>query len=300
MACRPATPAPSTKTRAGGTVPAAVIARRDKARALLLEGVAALDYVTTFIEREGIECHLRVNGRFRGASRPEHYERMARDFDDLRELAGVDAYMVPATGQSDEIGSSLYHGGGVLPNDASVHPALYHDGLLERAESAGVDVHSHTRVIGIEQSGANATVLTARGAVECEREDLVGAPPDRAQRQDRPVALVVRVLEVGDPAAAQGGDLRLHSSQIDRHPQPRRSDHPHAGEATRRPSRNGRTRALPRRARSVSVAAADAERVERRLAGVRRGAEYLDPAGLFSGGAPSAPLRPRLVRVTLR
>ncbi|MCH9673715.1 MAG: FAD-binding oxidoreductase [Gammaproteobacteria bacterium] len=141
---------------------------QDKARALILEGTAALEYVKRFIVEEGIECHLRVNGRFRGASRPEHYEHMARDMEDLRAIAGVESAMVPHAEQGNEIGSELYHGGSVLPGDASVHPALYHDGLLQRAESAGVGVRSHTRVIGIEQSNEGATVITERGSIACD------------------------------------------------------------------------------------------------------------------------------------
>ena len=139
----------------------------EQARALIREGTEALDFVKSFIEREGIECHFRVNGRFRGASRPKHYENMARDMEDLRSLAGVDAYMVPRDEQRGEIGSGRYHGGSVLPGDASVHPALYHDGLVARAEAAGVDIRSGVRVTGISQTAAGATEHTERGDVIC-------------------------------------------------------------------------------------------------------------------------------------
>jgi glycine/D-amino acid oxidase-like deaminating enzyme len=144
----------------------------ERARALLLEGAAALEYVKTFIQTEGIECHLRVAGRFRGASRPEHYEAMARDMEDLRDVAGVESHMVSRAEQGDEIGSDLYHGGAVLPNDASVHPALYHDGLTERAEAAGATLCSHTRVTGFDEKTDGVVVHTERGDVEC-REVVV-------------------------------------------------------------------------------------------------------------------------------
>lgn len=139
----------------------------ERARALVLEGIAALDYVKRFITDEGIECHLRVNGRFRGASRPEHYENMARDMEDLLAIGGVEAHMIPRSEQGDEIGSDRYFGGSVLPGDASVHPALYHHGLLERVETAGAAVHGNTRVTGIEQSAEGATVICTRGTVKC-------------------------------------------------------------------------------------------------------------------------------------
>ena len=135
------------------------------AKALLLEGVAALDFIKSFIAEEGIECHFRAAGRFRGASRPQHYEAMAKDMEDLRAIAGVESHMVPRAEQSAEIGTELYHGGSVLPGDASVHPALYHTGLLERAEKAGARFYSHCRVTGIDDQGDSVAVQSAKGAV---------------------------------------------------------------------------------------------------------------------------------------
>ena len=140
---------------------------RDQAR-IIQEGTAALAYVKTFIEREGIECHLRINGRFRGASKPEHYENMARDMEDLYAIGGVESFMVARGDQQAEIGSNLYHGGSVIPGDASLHPALYHQGLTARAEESGVQMRSHTPARAIEQTGSGARVITDAGAVQCE------------------------------------------------------------------------------------------------------------------------------------
>ncbi len=141
---------------------------RDQARALIQEGTAALAYVKTFIEREGIECHLRINGRFRGASKPEHYENMARDMEDLYAIGGFESFMVARGDQQAEIGSKLYHGGSVIPGDASLHPALYHQGLTARAEESGVQMRSHTPARAIEQTNSGARVITDAGAVECD------------------------------------------------------------------------------------------------------------------------------------
>ena len=142
---------------------------REQARALILEGTAALNYVKSFVVDEGIECHLRVNGRFRGASRPEHYDNMARDLENLQDVSGVEAHMVSRAEQADEIGSELYHGGMVLPLDASLHPALYVKGLSERAEQAGVTLRSHTRVTRLEQAAESVTVHTEAGIVTCDQ-----------------------------------------------------------------------------------------------------------------------------------
>jgi glycine/D-amino acid oxidase-like deaminating enzyme len=144
----------------------------ERARALLLEGTSALDFVKSFVQQESIDCHFRQAGRFRGASRPEHYEAMARDMEDLRALTGVESHVVPRDEQHVEIGSNLYHGGTVLPADASLHPALYHAGLVERAEAAGVQLLPHTRVTGIQEQGEQVQVNTVRGVI-CAKQVLV-------------------------------------------------------------------------------------------------------------------------------
>ncbi|MEM7403834.1 MAG: FAD-binding oxidoreductase [Pseudomonadota bacterium] len=142
---------------------------REQAHALIREGIAALDYVRSFIQTEKIQCHLRTNGRFRGASRPEHYEAMAKDMADLKAIGDVDYEMVSASELANEIDSRLFHGGAVLPNDLSVHPALYHEGLMQRALEAGAALHSLTRVTSIEQSAGGAQVVTERGRVQCDQ-----------------------------------------------------------------------------------------------------------------------------------
>ncbi len=108
-----------------------------KAEAMLREGVRMLDYIADLIASEKIDCHFSRCGRFRAAMQPEHYESMARDMEDLRQIAGVESFMVPRAEQHSEIGSDVFFGGSVLPGDASLHPALFHAGLMQRIEERG-------------------------------------------------------------------------------------------------------------------------------------------------------------------
>ena len=142
---------------------------KDQAQALLQEGISALSYIKAMIGAEDIQCHYREAGRFRGASRPKHYDNLARDMDDLHTFAGVESYMVPQAELGSEIGSSLYYGGAVLPGDASLHPALYHSGLLDRAESAGVRVFSHARVEDVQDRGQKLQITSARGVLSADK-----------------------------------------------------------------------------------------------------------------------------------
>lgn len=146
---------------------AALVALRGeaKATALLREGTAMLGHIGELIAREGIDCDYTVCGRFRGCVRPEHYEAMARDMEDLRRVAGVPSFMVPKAEQAAEIGSAYYHGGSVLPLDASLHPGRYHAGLLARAQAAGASVHGFAAARAIARDGAGFEVTTERGRI---------------------------------------------------------------------------------------------------------------------------------------
>ena len=143
----------------------ALIARfgEAQARALLAEGVAALGYVGDLIETEQIDCHFQRVGRFRGANHPAHLAPLIRDMQDLSQAAGVEFHPVSRADQASEIGTDLYHGGVVLPNDASVHPGLYHQGLLERVEAAGVKVVAHTTMLSLHRERQRVAVRTTRG-----------------------------------------------------------------------------------------------------------------------------------------
>ncbi len=136
---------------------------RKKAEAMLREGTRMLDHIAALIAEENIDCHFRHCGRFRAAVRPEHYEAMAQDMRDLKDIAGVESSMVPRADQHSEIGTDCFFGGSLLPNDASLHPALYHAGLMQRIKSSGGRVLDHTPVQNIIPIGSEFRVVTNRG-----------------------------------------------------------------------------------------------------------------------------------------
>ena len=140
---------------------------RKRAEAMLREGVAMLDHIEDLIAREKIDCHFARCGRFRAAIRPQHYEAMARDMDDLREVAGVESFMVPRAEQRSEIGSGVFFGGSVLPQDASLHPGLYHSGLMGRIEDAGGIIFGNAPAQAIKSDGAGFSVATPAGSIAC-------------------------------------------------------------------------------------------------------------------------------------
>lgn len=161
---------------------------KQKATAMLREGTRMLDYIERLIAKENIDCHFQRCGRFRAAILPKHYESMARDMQDLKKVAGVESFMVPKTEQFSEIGSEVFFGGSVLPNDASLHPALYHSGLVRCIEEAGGKVVGNAGARKITPTGAgfrvetDAGVITGRDVIIATNGYTDGLVPELTQR----------------------------------------------------------------------------------------------------------------------
>ena len=137
----------------------------ETAAAIYGEGKEARAALATFIADEGIACAFHPVGRFLGAHRRRDYEALAREAERLRKHVGIESEMVPRAEQHREIGTDLYHGGELRPDVAGLHPALFHQGLLERAQQAGVTVVARTPVTGILRETHGTLVATSRGRV---------------------------------------------------------------------------------------------------------------------------------------
>ena len=135
---------------------------------LLNEGVRSLDFTIDLIEREGLDCQLRRSGRFRGAARPQDYERIGREVDAVRRATGAEIDMIPASEQHNEIITERYAGGCVYHGHGGLHPGLFHLGLLARAEAAGATVVGHTRVRGIDGQRGAFSLRTTKGTIFAE------------------------------------------------------------------------------------------------------------------------------------
>ena len=138
---------------------------REKAVAIYREGRIAVEFLKSFIEREQIACSFVRSGRFVAAYRPEHYEALAHELEILKREIGFNADMVPKAEQAREIGSPGYFGGQVRHDDATLHSAQYHVGLLDRVRASGAGIAGFTPVTALVRDGAGFIVRTKRGEV---------------------------------------------------------------------------------------------------------------------------------------
>ncbi len=139
---------------------------RETCHAIIQEGFNSLNYVTGFIEDEGINCDLHKGGRFIGAHRPSRYDDMADSFAKTSKVVPFDWQMIPKNEMAEELGTEAYHGGAVLPHHCNLQPAKYANGLVDLALKAGARIETHTPVLGLDQTGQGTSVVTTRGKVK--------------------------------------------------------------------------------------------------------------------------------------
>jgi glycine/D-amino acid oxidase-like deaminating enzyme len=149
-------------TRNGGQISTSIkpsfdtLAKRhgaERAFAILKDGQDSLAWIGKFIADEQIDCDFAVVGRFHAAHRPSQYHVLARAIENQRPGLEVEAHMVSRAEQRSEIGTDVYYGGAVFRQHASLHPARYHRGLLDRVRAAGAILMPHCPATAIAPQG---------------------------------------------------------------------------------------------------------------------------------------------------
>ena len=132
---------------------------------ILREGQQSLEYVAEFVRSEGIDCDFAQVGRFHAAHNAAQYQALADKLKLQPANLNIKAHVVTRSEQRQELGSDAYWGGVVYEQHCSVHPARYHQGLLARAQAAGVLVAPRCPATAIAKQGQQFRVSTARGDV---------------------------------------------------------------------------------------------------------------------------------------
>ena len=141
--------------------------------AVYREMQAAFDAVADRVREEQIECGFKIRGRLVLTKAKRQYDDLARELELRKTHLGSDFAMLPRVALRDEIASDLYCGGALIPDLGSIHPGLYHRGLLERARAAGAVLLGRTPVERIAPvDGGGFDVTTSLGTTRA-RDVLV-------------------------------------------------------------------------------------------------------------------------------
>ena len=137
-----------------------------KAQELIREGVASLDFATSLIRGENIDCDLQMTGRLRGAWKADDFVAMEKDANALIRDLAMPIDILSRADIRNEMDADCYQGGLLFRAHGGVHPALFQQGLLERTRAAGAQVIGWTNVRGVRRNGDRFTVDTSRGAID--------------------------------------------------------------------------------------------------------------------------------------
>jgi glycine/D-amino acid oxidase-like deaminating enzyme len=138
-----------------------------KAAVMYKELDQAYRSVLEFARTEKIDCHAVVEGRFVGATSPEHHRLLEQELALMERHLNLPFHMISKAEQHSEMATDAYYGGAVIPDLGSIHPGLYHKGMQDRAIEAGVIISAPNEVREIKRnpSGAGNLVITAGGPI---------------------------------------------------------------------------------------------------------------------------------------
>lgn len=137
----------------------------DHAIATYREMQAAFQAVADTVAEYAIDCAFRVHGRLVLSETAAQFEDVKREYELRCRHLGSPFEVLEKSALPREIGSDRYLGGVILPDLASIHPGLYHQGLLGAVRKLGIALHPFTRATALAQQDTGFTVTTARGAI---------------------------------------------------------------------------------------------------------------------------------------
>lgn len=150
--------------------PALVDARGEAfARRIYGELDEAYQSTFAFIEREGLDCYAVRCGRLIAGTSAAHLTKLIADCERTRQDMGFEYRVLSFDEMHEEIGSSAYCGGVVIPDQGSIHPGMYHEGLLTRVQQAGASILTDAPVTRMERTSGGFRLHTDHKLIDADR-----------------------------------------------------------------------------------------------------------------------------------
>ncbi|KQT61749.1 MULTISPECIES: NAD(P)/FAD-dependent oxidoreductase [unclassified Aureimonas] len=192
----------------------------ERAKMLYRAFDAAVDTVERIAAEEGIDCAFRRSGKLKLASKPRHFEALARNFEALHAEVDPDTALLSASELGDEIGSSDFYGGMLSKKSAMMHMGRFIAGLADAAIRQGADIFESAPVTARSRSNGRHELTTPKGTVTADAVLVAtGAytqgPFDYFRRRIVPVGsyiLATRPLTPPEIAATVPGDRTFVTS----------------------------------------------------------------------------------------
>lgn len=125
---------------------------------------AGVDTVERLVAEEKIDCSFARVGKIKLATKPEHYDKLARSQELLAANVDPDTEMVSRADLAGEVGSDRFYGGLIYRKGAGMHVERFVRGLAEAAARRGVEMHEHTPMMGLRPApGGGQQIDTPKG-----------------------------------------------------------------------------------------------------------------------------------------
>jgi len=186
----------------------------ERAKAMYRAFDLGIETIERIIAEEGIACDFRRSGKLKLASKPAHYDSLARNFEAIHREVDADTAMLSKADLAGEIGSGIFHGGMLQKKSAMMHMGRFVVGLAEAAARHGAVIHENAPVTARRPHGKGWELTTPQGTVTADKVFLAtGAYTTSAfgyfRRRIVPVGsflLATRPLTGAEVAAAMPGN----------------------------------------------------------------------------------------------
>lgn len=128
----------------------------------------SVDEIEALVAEEGIDCNFRRAGKLKLASKPQHFEAIARNFEAVHSEVDSDTALLSAADLKDEVGSP-FHGAMLSKKSAMMHMGRYAAGLADAASRRGAVIYEDAAVTGQGSAGARHILQTMRGTVTADQ-----------------------------------------------------------------------------------------------------------------------------------
>jgi glycine/D-amino acid oxidase-like deaminating enzyme len=124
----------------------------------------SIDTIEALIAEEGIDCNFRRSGKLKLASKPKHFEAIARNFEALNKECDPDTALLSPEELRKEVGSPFY-GAMLSKKSAMMHMGRYVAGLATAAARHGATIFEGTTVTEHRETNGIHALQTSRGSV---------------------------------------------------------------------------------------------------------------------------------------
>ena len=130
---------------------------------------AGIETIERIIAEEGIDCAFRRSGKLKLASKPGHYDALARNFEALHREVDPDTELLSRADLAGEVVSDSFHGGLLQRKSAMMHTGRFVVGLAEAATRRGAVIHERAAVTGLSRAGRGWRLDTPRGTITADK-----------------------------------------------------------------------------------------------------------------------------------